>query len=101
MYVLTENGTPVRKGHTANDAWGNDAVAGHPVDSVGICVFDDGRTLEVREYALGTDVWRITHAHDTFTSYYFGSARALRGEYGFFDRGERLTWSAEWELVYD
>lgn len=98
MYVLTENGTPIRKAHTAAKAWGNDAVAGHPVDGEGICVFDDGRKLEVREYALGTDVWRITHAH---TSYYFGSARALWREYGFFNRGERLNWNAEWEVVYD
>lgn len=101
MFVLTENGIPTRKAHSAGDAWSGDAVPGHPTTSAGMCVFDDGRTLEVREYGLGLDVWRVTHAHDTFTSYFYGSARELRREYGFFDQADRLNWDGSWEVVYD
>lgn len=101
MYVLTENGSPIRKAHTAAKAWGTAAVAGHPTDSIGICRFEDGRTLEVREYGLGVDVWHVTHAHDTFDSYYYGSVRALRKEYGFFDRADRLNSDGTWENVYN
>lgn len=97
MFVLTENGTPIRKAHTAAKAWGDDALAGHPTDSEGICVFDDGRTLEVREYEPGTDVWRVAEG-DTY-SYFHGTARALRKAYGFFDRADRLEWSG-WTTVY-
>lgn len=101
MYVLIENGTPIRKAHTAAKAWGSDVVTGHPVDSEGTCVFDDGRTLEVREYPLGTDVWYVAHSHDTFGSYFYGTARNMRKEYGFFDRADRLAWNGQWEIVYN
>lgn len=99
MYVLTENARPIRKAHTAAKAWGEDVVAGHPTDSVGICRFDDGRTMEVRECEAGVDVWRVTTGSNY--SFYYGTARALRKEYGFFELAERLNWDGSWEVVYN
>lgn len=99
MYVLTENGTPIRKAHTAAEAWGNDAVAGHPTNGTGICVFEDGRTLEVRDHGHGVDVWRVTQGNNV--SYFFGTARDLRRAYGWFSSADRLAWGGEWEVVYN
>ena len=97
MYVLTIDGTPIRKSHTARDAWAEDAVAGHPTDGVGICVREDGTTLEVRAYAPGVDVWRVESGSSR--SVYYGTARALRKDYGFFQRADRLEWTG-WTTVY-
>lgn len=97
MYVLTENGNPIRKAHTAMDAWGTEVVSGHPTDGIGVCVFDFGRTLEVREYEAGTDVWRVWTGNNV--SYYYGTARQLRKAYGFFQRADRMEW-AGWTTVY-
>lgn len=97
MYVLTVNGFPVRKSHTARDAWAEDAVAGHPTDGEGICVREDGTTLEVREYDHGTDVWRVESGISR--SFYYGTAREMRKAYGFFQRADRLEWEG-WITVY-
>ena len=97
MYVLTDNGIPIHKEHTARDAWGSDAVPGHPTDVAGVCVFDSGRTLEVREYETGTDVWRVWSGSNV--SHYYGTAKQLRKAYGFFQRADRLEWSG-WRTVY-
>lgn len=98
VYVLTENGTPIRKAHKAMDAWGADAVPGHPTDGAGVCVFDSGRTLEVREYGLDADVWRVWSGSGS-VSHYYGTARQLRKAYGFFQRADRLEWTG-WVTVY-
>lgn len=100
MYVLAENGSPIRKARTAADAWsGRHTVAGHPTDSEGMCVFEDGCTLGVSEYPLGTDVWRVTTGNNY--SFYYGTARELRKAYGFFELAERLNWDGSWENVYN
>lgn len=99
MYVLTENGSPIRKAHTAADAWsGRHTVAGHPTDSEGMCVFEDGCTLGVSEYPLGTDVWRVVEYVGGY-SYFYGTARELRKEYGLC-QADRLNWDGTWEVVY-
>lgn len=97
MFVLTENGAPIRKAHDAAKAWGSDAVTGHPTDSAGICVFSDGRTLEVRELSPGADVWRVTHPSGMH--YFYGTAKAMRFEYAGFLSADRLEWDG-WAEVY-
>lgn len=97
MYFLTVNNVPTRKAFTAREAWATDAVAGHPTDGEGMCVFEDGRKVEVRRYDLGTDVWRVTHTSGVH--YFYGTAKAMRYEHAGLLSADRLEWDG-WTTVY-